>query len=87
MGVLTQHGYDAAHLMGKFQGQKYANDGLPLKTCTDMFVYCEEVRACLLTHYVAYGGSFCILQHSPRSEVEAPAYFDASLLFRRVEEH
>lgn len=42
MGVLTQHGYDAAHLMGKFQGQKYAGDGLPLDACSDMFVYCEE---------------------------------------------
>lgn len=42
MGVLTQHGYDAAHLMGRFQGQKYAADGLPLKSCSDMFVYCEE---------------------------------------------
>ncbi|CBJ33016.1 PhyA2 [Ectocarpus siliculosus] len=42
MGVLTQHGYDAAHLMGKFQGQKYAGDGLPLDSCSDMFVYCEE---------------------------------------------
>ena len=43
MGVLTQHGYDAAHLMGKFQGQKYAAAGLPLDACSDMFVYCEEV--------------------------------------------
>ncbi|CAM9748441.1 unnamed protein product, partial [Hapterophycus canaliculatus] len=42
MGVLTQHGYDAAHLMGKFQGQKYAGSGLPLDACSDMFVYCEE---------------------------------------------
>eukprot|EP00903_Cladosiphon_okamuranus_P009239 g8818.t1 len=42
MGVLTQHGYDAAHLMGKFQGQKYAGAGLPLDACSDMFVYCEE---------------------------------------------
>eukprot|EP00904_Undaria_pinnatifida_P007161 jgi/Undpi1/3575/HiC_scaffold_16.g06947.m1 len=42
MGVLTQHGYDAAHLMGKFQGQKYAAAGLPLDSCSDMFVYCEE---------------------------------------------
>lgn len=42
MGVLTQHGYDAAHLMGKFQGQKYASAGLPLDACSDMFVYCEE---------------------------------------------
>lgn len=45
MGVLTKHGYDAAHLMGKFQGQKYAGAGLPLDACSDMFVYCEEVRA------------------------------------------
>lgn len=43
MGVLTQHGYDAAKLMGKFQGQKYAGSGLPLDACSDMFVYCEEV--------------------------------------------
>eukprot|EP00752_Nemacystus_decipiens_P009618 g8594.t2 len=42
MGVLTRHGYDAAHLMGKFQGQKYADNGLPLDSCSDMFVYCEE---------------------------------------------
>lgn len=42
MGVLTQHGYDAAHLMGKYQGQKYAASGLPLDECSDMFVYCEE---------------------------------------------
>ncbi|CAM9167552.1 unnamed protein product [Ascophyllum nodosum] len=42
MGVLTQHGYDATHLMGKYQGQKYASDELPLSVCSDMFVYCEE---------------------------------------------
>lgn len=47
MGVLTNHGYDAAHLMGKFQGQKYAGAGLPLDACSDMFVYCEEVSASL----------------------------------------
>ena len=47
MGVLTQHGYDAAHLMGKFQGQKYAGSGLPLDACSDMFVYCEEVNESL----------------------------------------
>lgn len=44
MGVLTKHGYDATHLMGRYQGQKYAKDGLKLDSCSDMFVYCEEVR-------------------------------------------
>lgn len=65
MGVLTQHGYDAAHLMGKFQGQKYAAAGLPLDSCSDMFVYCEEVgrvgsgRLGALLIYV--GLFFCLL--------------------------
>lgn len=44
MGVLTQHGYQAAQRMGHYQGQKYASDGLELDACSDMFVYCEEVR-------------------------------------------
>ncbi len=48
MGVLTRHGYDAAHLMGKFQGQKYASAGLPLDECSDMFVYCEEASLCVM---------------------------------------
>lgn len=57
MGVLTQHGYDAAHLMGKFQGQKYAGNGLPLDSCSDMFVYCEEAsRRCWQRKERAGGG-------------------------------
>lgn len=44
MGVLTKHGYAAARSMGKYQGRKYATDGLKLDSCSDMFVYCEEAR-------------------------------------------
>ncbi|CAN0039198.1 unnamed protein product, partial [Choristocarpus tenellus] len=42
MGVLTQHGYDAAYHMGHYQGEKYAHAELSLTGCDEMFVYCEE---------------------------------------------